>query len=406
MGMYAGAYLFHPNHRTEMIERTIAKHLRNGTVSPEEIALIRGFVAEREAVSNISLPRRLKVVNILLLWRKFINKPYTDLTIGDVYAGINALRNGKNSKNNPLMQNTQHDYVTILKPFLVWLIENGRMDAQTDKIRRIKPLPVDTETDDPADLLSIEEVNALIGAAKNTRDRALLTVLYETGCRIGELAILRWKDLTFDQYGVRVYVHDSKECITRYSRIVLFRDYLTAWRQDYPHEPEGEAPVFLSMAGTPLIYPTVAGLIRRTVRAAGIKKRVTPHKFRKCRATHMIQQGYQESVIKLSLWGNLNTDMFKTYVRLAEKDIDREFLLRAGAVVEEKHAEAPMRITRCNICAAENPPAARYCLKCGLPLSTAAISTQEALKKALWDNPDIMIKYLQEKQTAGNLLKG
>jgi len=37
-----------------------------------------------------------------------------------------------------------------------------------------------------------------------------------------------------------------------------------------------------------------------------------------------MQQGYSESLIKLMIWGNINTNMFETYAHLTNTDIDNE----------------------------------------------------------------------------------
>ena len=75
---------------------------------------------------------------------------------------------------------------------------------------------------------------------------------------------------------------------------------------------------------------TVVRVLERAAARAGISKPVNPHMLRHARATHMVQDGYQESHIKKSLWNNLNTKMFLTYVSLGEEAIDWEFLGKAG----------------------------------------------------------------------------
>ena len=77
-------------------------------------------------------------------------------------------------------------------------------------------------------------------------------------------------------------------------------------------------------------YAQIRQRVKMAAERAGLEKRVHLHLFRKSRATHMIQQNYQESVIKKMLWGNLDTPMFETYVVLSEADIDAEILGRAG----------------------------------------------------------------------------
>ncbi|MCW6157956.1 MAG: hypothetical protein LVQ63_00515 [Thermoplasmatales archaeon] len=46
----------------------------------------------------------------------------------------------------------------------------------------------------PEDIISIEEKKKLLNACLNERDKSLISMLYDSGCRIGELLALRVKD--------------------------------------------------------------------------------------------------------------------------------------------------------------------------------------------------------------------
>jgi len=56
----------------------------------------------------------------------------------------------------------------------------------------------------PSDLITEEEFQKMLNACTNSRDRALLSLLYETGARIGEIGSMRIKDVSFDEYGAIV----------------------------------------------------------------------------------------------------------------------------------------------------------------------------------------------------------
>ena len=58
----------------------------------------------------------------------------------------------------------------------------------------------------PEELLTEEEIQKMISSCANLRDRALVSVLYESGCRIGEIGNLRIKDVLFDEYGAKIDV--------------------------------------------------------------------------------------------------------------------------------------------------------------------------------------------------------
>jgi integrase len=51
------------------------------------------------------------------------------------------------------------------------------------------------------------ELEALVEATENPRDRALLLCHYESGCRIGELLTLKIESIRFDKYGALLIVN-------------------------------------------------------------------------------------------------------------------------------------------------------------------------------------------------------
>jgi integrase/recombinase XerD len=77
-------------------------------------------------------------------------------------------------------------------------------------------------------------------------DRAIIMMLYEGGFRIGEIGMMKWGDLTFDKWGVIVNVN-FKTNKPRYIRLVMAREYIATWKNDYPFRPvTNEMPVFIT----------------------------------------------------------------------------------------------------------------------------------------------------------------
>lgn len=59
--------------------------------------------------------------------------------------------------------------------------------------------------------LSEPEVSRMISAARNPRDRAIVTVLYESGCRVSELANMKVADIDYEKRTILVMGKGSKE---------------------------------------------------------------------------------------------------------------------------------------------------------------------------------------------------
>lgn len=321
---------FYSNMKKYDIQRSIQKHPE---LTQTDIDLILRWVSETQARTHITEIRARKLAITLIGWRRFLPVPYDQLTITDVYTGVlamkNGVSNGRQNYGNPLKQNTQRDFIKILRRFLIWLNDENVISLPEKKIREIKTPAAVAQVVTPDMLLTVEEVLSIVRAAYSTRDKAFIMVLYESGVRIGELARLTWRDVIFDKYGVRLYITDTKTSKYRYSRLTMSTEYLSRLKNEHVN-PTDDAFVFVNRNGEPMTWIGCKKIITRASTRAGISKHVHAHLFRHSRITHMIQQNYQESIIKESMWGNTTTNMFRTYVSLSEEAIDNEYLRRAG----------------------------------------------------------------------------
>jgi len=102
----------------------IASGVAYGLLTADDAALIREFIAEKRASVGICTGSGEYAI-IHSCWLETFIGPCRELTIGDVYAGIDALKSGKSQKGKPFKQNTLSDHVVFLKRFLLWAIENG-----------------------------------------------------------------------------------------------------------------------------------------------------------------------------------------------------------------------------------------------------------------------------------------
>ncbi|OPX25114.1 MAG: hypothetical protein B1H04_00695 [Planctomycetales bacterium 4484_123] len=123
------------------------------------------------------------------------------------------------------------------------------------------------------------------------RDRAILMLLYATGMRASELVGLKVGDLHFELGVVRVFGKGRKE------RIVPVAEEALERIADYLRELGGSAgreetdPLFVSRSGRPLRREDLFRLVRKYVRRAALRGRVSPHTLRHCFATQLLAGG-------------------------------------------------------------------------------------------------------------------
>jgi site-specific recombinase XerD len=379
--------------------RSLDRATRNGAITPRDRDLIREFCDELEATKGISQRRRDKLTSSLVTWRRFIG-PFDEVGTPGLHKGIRAMKAGRTWKGTPFKANTAADLVAILKQFYTWMIDRGHSRIPLREIEKVEIPARDGMVWATGDMISKEEIEALVRACRRDVDRAVLYVLYEGALRIGELCKLTWGDLTFDDEGVKLNI-EFKTRKPRYIRLVMATEHLARWRASYPGTPEGSALVFVNRLGGPITHAQAAKQIRRLAERAGIKKRITPHLFRHSRITHMIGDGAQESIIKLIAWGDVGSRMLPRYLHLSGVSIDKEMARLYGLRPRGRpRKDEEFKPRQCSSCGAVSSPTTRYCGVCGASLTEEAtvrrrsISTE--LRKMIAEDPDAFMQALKE----------
>lgn len=380
-------------HRTDAKFRESApglldRALTAGTITTNDANLIREFVTEKACSNNLSPSRIYKMYGFFVGWREHVG-PYRENIIGDLYAGIERLKTAtKADGRRRYTQNTQGDYVKALKRFYLWLVDEGYAapSIKRAKVQGIRPPSPNTMTKTAEMMLAPEEIKRIIDAARSPRDKAIIALLYEGGLRIGEIGELTWDAVKFNDWNVVVNVNAKTER-PRYIPVVMARPYLAAWRAAYPGDTTGSAFVFVTNRGLPLQYNMVAKNLRTFAKRADITKRITPHVFRHSRCTHLLREGYPESIIKKMLWGNPNSDMLSTYGHLVDTDVEREIAAHNGVSTAEHRRDTALDPIQCQRCYSINTPGGRFCSTCGLELTAEAVSEKKSAEEQIWSDP-------------------
>lgn len=355
-----------------LADNSISNALAEGRISQDDADLIREYVDERS--SRLSPGRYFKTVSILVTVRKYFLRDYRETGKADLFRAVREMRHGKKSCGTPYKANTIADHVKFTKRFFTWLAKGGVVDIAQEVVAEIGTPSYDTKTKNDGDILTADEITAIIAAAKTQKYKALIGCLYEGGFRISEVASLKWKDVTFTDWGAKIRTNGKTGKI-RTVPIISYCSYLAAWRAAYPGDPTGDSWVFLTSRHDPLQYRGVSKAIHTFVKAAGIEKRVTLHSFRHSRITHALRGGMQETLAKKAFWGNESTAMIECYSHLVDEDVDDAFAELAGVDLGRTRENEAPEPTQCEKCHFVNPPGIRWCGRCGVPLTEEARNT-------------------------------
>jgi integrase/recombinase XerC len=207
--------------------------------------------------------------------------------------------------------------LAALKSFFRYLVVIHRLPTdpllliQTPK--QEKPLP---------GFLSVDDVFHLLGSIKvkkslDARDRAILEFFYSTGVRVSELVGINWADIDFQLEIVRVLGKGSKERIVPVGEIALqaLRDYSLEQRKKWNLACKGATPVFLNNRAGRITTRSVARIVEKHLRQAGIPAKIGPHGLRHSFATHLLNGGADLRVIQ-ELLGHASLSTTQRYTHL------------------------------------------------------------------------------------------
>jgi integrase/recombinase XerD len=148
-------------------------------------------------------------------------------------------------------------------------------------------------------VLSPKQIEAFLQAPRRSdalylRDRALLEVLYATGCRVSEISHLRLKDLHLDERFCRCVGKGNKQRLVHLnsSAIGAIREYLEKLRPRLSGAGRGSGDwLFVSRSGRRLRREAIWELVKKYAILAGVSSEISPHTMRHSFATHLLAGG-------------------------------------------------------------------------------------------------------------------
>jgi integrase len=332
----------------------------NAKISATNRRLILAF-HERSVAEGLSTPRLVRYIHILSRLAEELGKSFSNATREDITHLVAHV------ENRPLSDWTKQSYKVVLKKFYKWLRHSKNYPKEVDWIRtpsRIRNSIL------PTDLLNEDDIKRIASAATTPRDRALVLLLYESGCRIGEILSLRIRNVEFDKYGA-VLVVTGKTGMRRV-RIIMSTPALGEWLNAHPDRGDPESALWVGEGRggpSPLRYEAVRTLIQRLADRAGIRKPVNPHKFRHSRATFLAKRLSDAQMDQYLGWLP-GSKMHSIYLHLSGKDVDGALPSICG-LETGREDEPTLWPTACPRCKEPCSPALDYSSKCASPTDPA-----------------------------------
>lgn len=175
------------------------------------------------------------------------------------------------------------------------------------------------------EILSQEEIKKLLNtpSAKSIlgkRDRAILEILYGTGCRVSEVVNLKFSNLNLENSFIRILGKGNKERVVPIGAISkrILTNYLEDGR-DKIKGARGSDFLFLNRSAGRVTRQGIWKMLRKYLKKAKIVKEVTPHTLRHSFASHLLQNGADLRIVQAMLGhADISTTQIYTHINIEQ----------------------------------------------------------------------------------------
>lgn len=238
----------------------------------------------------------------LTMFANFVNKAVVQITTSDIRKYL--------ASNSKWMMSTVDNKLSKIKTFFSWLVQEELL--LRDPASKIKP------PKKPKRLpkgLSIEELEIVRESCKTYRERALMEVMYSTGCRLTEIANMKRNDINSQDMSLRVIGKGDKERIVYLSIKAMhqLRKYLTTRNDDCEYLFATQRRPIRKNSGA-----NIERIIDKIEKRANLSKKLTPHTFRHTFASLATENGADLADVQ-KLLGHERPETTMVYAHVSEE---------------------------------------------------------------------------------------
>ena len=338
-------------------ERTVERIKKAEDISKENKECMFNF-KNYLLSENIGTAKIERYLFDLMKYARMLNKSFANASKNDIRRIVGEI----NQKD--LAEETKRGFKILLRKFYRFLEGIEEKGKYPERVCWISTNIQENHKKLPEELLTEEEIKTIIEKCNNLRDRALISVLSESGCRISEIGTLKVKHISFEEYGARLTVNGK----TGMRKILVINStpYLQEWINHHTGEC-GDDYLWIKSNGKFLSYTRISAILKNAAKKANIRKRVYPHLLRHSRATFLASKMSEASMKQYFGWTQ-SSKMAATYIHMSGKDTDRAILEASGIEIEKDKSESITKPKKCGKCKTINEVTNKYCKICGLSL--------------------------------------
>jgi len=240
-----------------------------------------------------------------------------------------------NLRQRGLKQTSIEKAFTCLSSFYTYMVDEDLISSNpvTSFKRRYLRKYKDENISDARQIISVEQASHLVNSTLNSRDKAILVLLFKTGIHRGELCSLDVGDIDLENMALKL-----KSTPKRSNRILFFDNeakyVLWAWLQfRKAKDVKGTTALFLCRNGSRISSKSVCLLVKKHASRVGLhnpeskclEEHFTPHCCRHWFTTHLIRAGMPRDFVK-ELRGDVRHEAIDIYNHIDKKELRESYL--------------------------------------------------------------------------------
>lgn len=275
-----------------------------------------------------------------------------------------------------LAEETKRNIKVVVKQFYKHFY--GDDDYFPEPVRWIKTTAKKSNNKLPSDLLTEDDILRLLDSAKNERDRAIISLLFETGIRASELLGMRKQDANLLSDPCFIIINESKT-IPRRIAITYSAGYIGAYMRTIKNVKDSDYLWRDIDRDKRLEYNSFRMMIQIVSSRAKLEKHIYAHLFRHSAASRYASR-ISEPVLKAIMGWSPSSTMTSKYVHLSGRTIDTELLKANGVQIKVEKEETKLKSKECSKCKFLNLANDIYCNRCGKLLEPDKVVLDEESK--------------------------
>jgi integrase/recombinase XerD len=220
-----------------------------------------------------------------------------------------------------LGRRSQARVISTLRSYFRYLLRQGL-------IKEMPHLEILQHTRTLPETLSFEQISALLvscvadekSEGRAARNKAVLTLLFATGCRVSELCDANLSDVQLDARVMKITGKGSKERMV--PLVTQAAEALSEYLKVRLNLADiSERSLFVNDRGNRPSRIDIFRWLKRWSLRAGFKKNVSPHKLRHACATQLLKEGVDLRSIQ-TLLGHASIATTEVYTKVENSDLD------------------------------------------------------------------------------------